>query len=152
APPPRRLAAEIYARSEGNAFFTEQLVAAGGANHLLPAGLTSLLLSRTGEVTGVAREILAGLAVAARPLNEATVALVCQRPDVEVRAALRDLLDRQLLCRPDDAGQHQLRHALLGEAISAELLPSERAELHVRVADTLAARNDPRLAAQIAEH
>jgi DNA-binding CsgD family transcriptional regulator len=152
APPPRRLAAEIYARSEGNAFFTEQLVAAGGAHHLLPAGLTSLLLSRTGEVTGVAREILAVLAVAARPLDEATVALLCQRTELEARAALRDLLGRQLLRRPDDAGRHQLRHALLGEAISAELLPSERAELHARVADTLAARTDPSLAAQIAAH
>jgi DNA-binding CsgD family transcriptional regulator/tetratricopeptide (TPR) repeat protein len=152
APPPRRLAAEVYARSEGNAFFTEQLVAAGEANHLLPAGLTSLLLFRTGEVTGVASEILAALAVAARPLDEVTVALLCQRPDREVRVALRELLERRLLRRPDDAGRHQLRHALLGEAISSELLPSERAELHARVADTLAASGDSSLAAQIAEH
>jgi predicted ATPase len=90
-PPSRELAAEIYARSEGNAFFTEQLVAASRASHLLPAGLTSLLLSRAGEVTGAAREILAVLAVVARPLDEATVALLCQRPELEVRAALRDL-------------------------------------------------------------
>jgi DNA-binding CsgD family transcriptional regulator len=152
--PPRRLVAETYARSEGNAFFTEQLVAAHttGEDHLLPAGLTSLLLSRTGQVTGVAREILAVLAVAARPLDEASVARVCQWPDLEVRDALRDLLGRRLLRRPDGAGRHQLRHALLGEAISGELLPSERAELHARVADMLADGHDPSLAAQIAAH
>src|SRR5262249_57487259 len=30
-PPPRRVADELYARTEGNPFFTGQLVAAGGA-------------------------------------------------------------------------------------------------------------------------
>jgi DNA-binding CsgD family transcriptional regulator len=152
--PPRRLVAETYARSEGNAFFTEQLVAAHttGEDHLLPAGLTSLLLSRTGQVTGIAREILAVLAVAARPLDEATVARLSQWPHLEVRDALRDLLGRRLLRRPDAAGRHQLRHALLGEAISGELLPSERAELHARIADMLADAHDPSLAAQIAAH
>jgi predicted ATPase len=154
ARPPRRLVADTYARSQGNAFFTEQLVAAHptGEDHPLPVGLTSLLLSRTGQVTGIAREVLAVLAVAARPLDEATVALLCQRPDRDVRDALRDLLARRLLRRPNDAGRHQLRHALLGEAITGELLPSERAELHARIADTLADWNDPSLAAQIAEH
>jgi DNA-binding CsgD family transcriptional regulator len=154
APPPRRLVADTYARTEGNAFFTEQLLAArtSGEDHPLPIGLTSLLLSRTGQVTGIAREILAVLAVAARPLDEATVARLCQRSDQDAREALRDLLAQELLRRPDTAGRHQLRHALLGEAISGELLPSERAELHARVADALAAEHDPSRAAQIAEH
>ena len=152
--PPHRLVAETYARSEGNAFFTEQLVAASatGEDHQLPAGLTSLLLSRTGQMTGIAREILTVLAVTARPLDEASLALLCQVPAREVRGALRNLLAQWLLRRPDEAGRHQLRHALLGEAISGELLPSERAELHARIADTLADWHDPNLAAQIATH
>jgi hypothetical protein len=106
ARPPRRLVADTFARSESNAFFTEQLVAASatGEDHELPAGLTSLLLSRTGHVTGTGREILAVLAVAARPLNEPTLALLCQRPVRDVRDALRDLRARWLLRRPDDAG------------------------------------------------
>jgi DNA-binding CsgD family transcriptional regulator len=154
ARPPRQLAADIYVRSEGNAFFTEQLVAAraSGGDHLLPAGLTSLLLARTGQVTGIAREILAVLAVAARPLDEPTVVLLCQRPARAVREALRDLRAQWLLRRPDAAGRHQLRHALLGEAISGELLPGERAELHARIADTLADWHDPSLAGAIAAH
>jgi DNA-binding CsgD family transcriptional regulator len=152
APPTRALVADTYARSEGNAFFVEQLVAAGAVGRDLPAGLTSLLLSRTRQVTGICRHVLAVLAVAARPLDEATVVRLCQRSDSEVREALRDLLARRLLRRPDAAGRHQLRHALLGEAISGELLPGERAELHARVADTLAGWHDRSLAAQIAEH
>ena len=153
--PSRRFVADTYARSEGNAFFTEQLVAAGsldGEGGALPAGLTSLLLSRTGQVTGIARDVLAVLAVAARPLNEAAVARLCERPNREVRGALRDLLARRLLRRPDPAGRHQLRHALLAEAVSGDLLPGERGELHARVAQMMADWNDPAVAAQIAEH
>jgi DNA-binding CsgD family transcriptional regulator len=153
--PSRKLAADIYARSEGNPFFTEQLVAARTGDQddaALPTGLRSLLISRTGRVTGTAREVLAVLAVAARPLDEASVARVCARPQPDVRDALRDLLARRLLRRPDRTGVHQLRHALLAEAISGELLPGERRELHARVAALLTDRNDPSLAAQIAEH
>ena len=50
------------------------------------------------------------------------------------------------------AGRHQLRHALLAEAVAGELLPSEQQELHARVAELMGAWNDPSVAAQIAEH
>jgi hypothetical protein len=141
--PPRRVVGDIYARSEGNAFFTD---------YALPTGLTSLLLSRTRQLSGIAQQILAVLAVAARPLDEAGVALLCQRSGREVREALRDLRAQWLLRRPDAAGRHQLRHALLGEAVSGELLPSERAELHARVADAMVDWHDPSLAAHVAGH
>ena len=153
--PSPTLTAGIYARSEGNAFFTEQLVAAGALAEegaALPAGLTSLLLSRTSQVGGTARDVLAALAIAARPLDEASLTRLCQRPASEVRPALRDLLARRLLRRPDQAGRHQLRHALLAEAVAGELLPSEQQELHARVAELMAGWTDPSVAAQIAEH
>jgi predicted ATPase len=100
--PSQAFVVDTYARSEGNAFFTEQLVAARD-DHELPAGLMSLLLSRTQQVTGVAREILATLAIAARPLDEAFLVRLCTRPESQVREALRDLLARRLLRRPDCA-------------------------------------------------
>lgn len=51
ARPPRQLVADTYVRSEGNAFFTEQLIAAHTSrdDDVLPAGMTSLLLSRAGR-------------------------------------------------------------------------------------------------------
>jgi predicted ATPase len=153
--PSPELAAGIYARSDGNAFFTEQLIAAGdlaGVAEALPAGLTSLLLSRTAQVGGAGKEVLSALAVAARPLDEASLVQLCGRPSGEVREALRDLLARRLLRRPDHTGRHHLRHALLAQAVAGELLPSERQELHLRTADLMADWNDPGVAAQIAEH
>ena len=54
-----------------------------------------------------------------------------------------------------DAGGYAFRHALLREAASADLLPGERAEVHIALARAL--RDDPRLArdapaAQLAHH
>ena len=68
----------LYARAEGNPFFTEQLAAAtaGGAGAGLgvpgglPGRLAELLVARAGRFTGDARAVLAGLAVAGRPLDE----------------------------------------------------------------------------------
>jgi DNA-binding CsgD family transcriptional regulator len=154
-PPDPSLVEQTYARSEGNAFFTEQLIAArtGSADDWgLPTGLTALLLSRVASVAPGDRGVLAALAVAARPLDEVALAALSARSEPELRRGLRALLDRRLLRRPDPAGRYQLGHALLGEALRADLLPSERQTLHGRVAEQLADWNDPALAAQTAEH
>src|SRR5262249_4470471 len=134
---------------EGNAFFTEQLVSAGTG---LPSGLVSLLLARAAEVPATGRELLDTLAVAAEPLDEKALLSVCGRSGLEVRAALRDLLSRRLLRAPDAAGRHQLRHALLGEAISDDMLPDARRELHLSLAQMMADHDERDRAAQIAEH
>jgi DNA-binding NarL/FixJ family response regulator len=145
----------VYRRSEGNAFFTEQLVMAAATDSrgdVLPASLTSLLLSRIGQVSEAASQVLAGLAVAGQPLDEVALTLLTDLPGREVRETLRNLMARRLLRRPDAAGRHQLRHALLAEAIYDSLLPGEQAELHARIAAFIAARGDPSAAAAIAEH
>lgn len=149
--PSRELADRVYARSEGNPFFTEQLVAAGAAA-TLPPGLTSLLLSRVERLTGTARDVLEALAVATRPMDEASVARSCERPESEVHDALRDLQSRRLVRRSAQGEGHELRHALLAEAVSDDLLPSRRRELHARVADLLAEGNNAAPAAAVAEH
>jgi DNA-binding CsgD family transcriptional regulator len=81
-----------------------------------------LLLSGTAQVTGTARELLDALAVAAQPLDEQALLQLCGPTAPEVRAALRGLLSHRLLRTPDAAGRQQLRHALLAEVISGQLL------------------------------
>jgi hypothetical protein len=69
---------ELYARTEGNPFFTEQLVAtmvsaAEGVlsrGAALPARLAELLLGRVASCSGTAGTVLSAQAVASRPLNE----------------------------------------------------------------------------------
>ena len=145
--------ASVFARSEGNPFFTEQLASLTASEHTgLPAGLTALLLSRAARVEGVARSVLTAVAVAARPLTESDLATICSRQVDEVRVALRELLSERLIQRPDERGAYRVRHALLAEAISADLLPGDRAESHERIADAMAAWNDDQVASEIAGH
>ena len=154
-PPPRRVADELYARAEGNPFFTEQLVAAsvaGAAQAGLPARLAELLAARVGRCDGDARAVLAALAVAGRPLAEDQLGVVSGLEAAAVRRALRELVMARLLA--DTTGHEGLRprHALLAEAVAAGLLPGERAVLHERTARVLEAPGDDALAAEAAGH
>src|SRR5271157_4612799 len=149
----------LYARAEGNAFFTEQLVAAALAGQAegglqvpagLPARLAELLAARAGRCAGDARAVLAGLAVAGRSLGEDLLAAVTGLEAGTVRRGLRGLAAARLLAEDTTGGGHRPRHALLGEAVAAGLLPGERAVLHERAARALA--GDPALAAEVAGH
>ena len=44
----------------------------------------------------------------------------------DVRGGLRELTAARLLADADGRGAHRPRHALLAEAVAAELLPGER--------------------------
>src|SRR5208282_268737 len=143
----------LYARAEGNAFFTEQLVAAALAGQAegglqvpagLPARLAELLAARAGRCAGDARAVLAGLAVAGRSLGEDLLAAVTGLEAGTVRRGLRGLAAARLLAEDTSGRGHRPRHALLGEAVAAGLLPGERAVLHERAARALA--GDPALA------
>src|SRR5277367_6393288 len=149
----------LYARAEGNAFFTEQLVAAALAGQAegglqvpagLPARLAELLAARAGRCAGDAQAVLAGLAVAARPLGEDVLAAVTGLEAGTVRRGLRELAAARLLAEDAADGGHRPRHALLGEAVAAGLLPGERVVLHERTARALA--RDSALAAEVAGH
>ncbi len=153
----------LYARAEGNAFFTEQLVAAalagqsgaGGGLQVpaeLPARLAELLAARAGRCAGDARAVLAGLAVASRSLGEDLLAAVTGLEVETVRRGLRELAAARLLAEDASGGGHRPRHALLGEAVAAGLLPGERAVLHERAARALAVAGDRALAAEVAGH
>jgi DNA-binding CsgD family transcriptional regulator/tetratricopeptide (TPR) repeat protein len=161
-PVPPRVVEELYARAEGNSFFTEQLVAAGLAGGeegglAVPAGLpgrlAELLAARAGRCAGDARSVLSGLAVAARPLTEDLLTAVTGLEAEAVRRGLGELAAARLLAEDTTVdGGHRPRHALLAEAVAGGLLPGERAGLHERTALALAAAGDQALAAEVAGH
>jgi DNA-binding CsgD family transcriptional regulator len=156
-----RVVDELYARAEGNPFFTEQLAAASladaaggglGAPAGLPAPLAGLLAARAERCGGDARVVLAALAVAGRPLPEDLLSDVSALDVEVVRRGLRELAAARLLAEDTSGGAHRPRHALLAEAVAAALLPGERAALHERTARTLAAAGNQELAAEVAVH
>jgi DNA-binding CsgD family transcriptional regulator len=160
-PVPPQVVDELYARAQGNPFFTEQLVVAAQAAAAdgrlrppagLPGRLAELLSARAGRCAGDARAVLMGLAVAGRPLPEDLLGAITGLDAERVRRGLRELAAARLLADDLDGRTHRPRHALLAEAVAGGLLPGERAALHERTARALAATGDKKLAAEVAGH
>ena len=150
----------VYARGEGNPFYTEQLIAAApagpgdtlGSPAGLPTRLAELLAARVAGCAGDARAVLSALAVAGRPLDEDLLCTVSGLGPEAVRGGLRELAAARLLADGNADDAHRPRHALLAEAVAAGLLPGERAVLHERLARALEARGEESLAAEAAAH
>ena len=140
--PPARLVEDVYARSEGNPFFAEELLLAGegGGPGTLPPSLREVLLTRVVRL-GLRTQQLLRVAAAAGPgATQPLLAAVADIDDQQLLEGLREAVDQQLLV-PDPAGGegYVFRHALLAEAVYAELLAGERVRLHTALAGALEA-------------
>jgi ATP/maltotriose-dependent transcriptional regulator MalT len=133
------LAEEVFARSGGNPFFAEELLAAAddGTGAGLPARLREVLLLRVGDCTPPAQAVLRVAAATGRRVPERLLAAVAPLPEAELLAGLREAVDRQLLVVPPHEDAYAFRHALVQEAVYGELLPGERTRLHAALAERL---------------
>ena len=131
----------VFARSEGNAFFAEELIRAGrnsnGAGRL-PDQLTDVLLSRVEELDSAGRQAVRAAAVAGRRVGHGLLLAAADAPETE--EGLRQAVEAGLLTT--DGESYNFRHALFQEAVYGDLLPGERVRLHARFAELLAADTD----------
>jgi DNA-binding CsgD family transcriptional regulator/tetratricopeptide (TPR) repeat protein len=146
-----RTVEDVVARAEGNAFYAEELVAAGLRGEGLPLALTDVLLARVEQASPSAQRVLRVAAVAGRQVRHELLAAVSELPATELEAGLADAVHGHLLVVSDD-GRYRFRHALLREAVLADLLPGERVRLHAAVAEYLAATPGAGTAAERAHH
>ena len=152
--------AEVFDRSRGNAFFAEELYAAGIGTGVerLPRLLREVLLARVRGLSPAAQRLLAAMAVVlvARPACHNLLLAVLGGPDDELVGALREAIGCGLLQvrPPDEAGEelYDFRHALVQEAVYHELLPAERARLHQACARALSTVSNVRFPGELAEH
>ncbi len=156
--PGEDLLTRLFARSEGNPLFAEELLAAGtDGRGSLPPTLRDALMLRIERLSGDAQETLRLLAAGRRLDHEMLAEASGVDPRV-LREALREAVAAQLVVA-DDEGRYAFRHALLREVVADDLLPGERAELHLalaraleRRAEGLPAHGGAHLAAGIAHH
>ncbi|MEX5720124.1 ATP-binding protein [Geodermatophilus maliterrae] len=148
---PDRTVDDVVARAEGNAFYAEELLAAGLAGETLPLGLTDVLLARVEQLGPAAQQVLRVAAVAGRRVRHELVAAVGGLDAAELERALAEAVHSHLLVVSPD-GAYRFRHALLREAVLADLLPGERVRLHAAVAAHLAAVPSAGTAAERAHH
>jgi DNA-binding CsgD family transcriptional regulator len=139
-PVPAPVVDRILARSEGNAFFAEELVAAGAirADIALPDALADVLLARIEALPELAQEVLKVAAVAGRAVGHRLLVAAAGRPETEVERGLRDAVAGQVLVASAASESYRFRHALLQEAVYGDLLPGERTRLHATYARLLA--------------
>ncbi|WP_269191634.1 helix-turn-helix transcriptional regulator [Blastococcus sp. VKM Ac-2987] len=142
---------DVVARAEGNAFYAEELLAAGLQGEVLPLGLTDVLLARVEQRSPAAQRVLRVAAVAGRRVRHELVAAIGELAADELDRAFAEVVHHHLLVVSDD-GRYRFRHALLREAVLADLLPGERVGLHAAIAAYLADRPDAGTAAERAHH
>ncbi|HEV7808845.1 MAG TPA: AAA family ATPase [Solirubrobacteraceae bacterium] len=152
APPGAALADGIFSRSQGNPFFTEELLAThlAGAGDELPASLRDALLVRVDALSETAQAALRVVAVVGRAADHALLGAATERDEHELVAALREAVAAHVLVQHAD--RLNFRHALVREAVCADLLGGERATLHRRVAEALARTSDPTNQGELAGH
>ena len=156
AAPDPDLVDRVLARSDGNPFFAEELlvVERRGAPAAVSPMLEDLLRARLGTVGEATRAVLRVAAVIGPEIDDELVAAVADLPAAEVRAALREAIERGLVVRSERVPvRYAFRHRLLQEATERELLPGERRHLHAACGEALERIAQPaRVAGEIARH
>jgi DNA-binding CsgD family transcriptional regulator len=147
---PADLADAIVARSGGNPFFAEELLAAGAAGEL-PRRLRDLLLQRVARLDSATQDLLRLAAAAGRDVGYPLLRALAQVPEPDVRDSLRLAVEYQVLVADQASGTFRFRHPLLAEAVYSTILPGEREDLHARLAGELS-RTAAASPAELAPH
>ncbi|WP_414638408.1 helix-turn-helix transcriptional regulator [Actinophytocola sp.] len=150
----------VAGRSEGNAFFAEELLAAYTEDgESMPATLVDVLLARVERLSEQAQRVVRVASVAGRRVRHATLAEVAELSDTELEEALREAVQHHVLVAMQEERSgiptevYAFRHALLREAVYGDLLPGERVRLHSAYARRLAGPHTRRgMAAALAHH
>jgi DNA-binding NarL/FixJ family response regulator len=123
---------ELLTRSDGNPFYVEELVAAGGIGKGLPERLADVILGRVSRLSEPTQAVLHDAAVLGYEVDDMLLEQVTGQP---VTAALREAVSDQVLVIDGDSCR--FRHALVREALYDDLLPGERERLHVATAHAI---------------
>jgi ATP/maltotriose-dependent transcriptional regulator MalT len=138
----------LHERTDGNAFFLEELLLAEAADPAaagLPPTITATLIARIAAAPDHVQRVLRVAAVAGRRVDHELIAEVSGLSEQDLTDGLRVAIDRQLLVRDGsgEAAGYAFRHALVREAAYDDVLPGERRALHRAYAEALDHRPAP---------
>ena len=146
---PAEVLLDIAARSDGIPFYVEELASFSGER--LPTSLRDVLLLRYERLDAAARHFARVLATGGVEVPDPVLRAVFDGDEAALESAVRSAVDAQVVVIRDDA--YAFRHALMQEAVYAELLPTERTRLHTAYAVAWeAAAPTARVLADIAHH
>jgi DNA-binding CsgD family transcriptional regulator/tetratricopeptide (TPR) repeat protein len=136
---------EIFARSDGNAFFVEELAVAAheGCRTGLTDSLRDLLLVRVESLPESAQRVARIVAEGGSTVEYPLLAAVARLAEDDLIEALRACVGANILLASPGGDGYRFRHSLVREAVSDDLLPGERSRFNRRYAEALEA--DPTL-------
>jgi len=145
----------VFRRSEGVPFFVEELMVIDGCRDdaRLPDTLRDVLLVRYERLSDDAQELLRLISTGGVRVPHTLLSEVSPTPADRLEPAAREAVVAGVLTI--DGDDYAFRHALVREAILADLLPGERARFHARYAEAYeaaSANGSRRLAAEISFH
>ncbi|MEU1514277.1 AAA family ATPase [Streptomyces sp. NPDC005811] len=132
---------DIFERSDGNAFFVEELAVAAheGCCTGLTDSLRDLLLVRVEALPETAQLVTRIVAEGGSTVEYRLLEAVARLGEDELITALRAAVDANLLLATPDGDGYRFRHSLVREAVGDDLLPGERSRLNRRYAEALEA-------------
>ncbi|WP_262059242.1 helix-turn-helix transcriptional regulator [Streptomyces sp. STR69] len=136
---------EIFERSDGNAFFVEELAVAAqdGCRTGLTDSLRDLLLVRVESLPESAQRVARIVAEGGSTVEYRLLAAVARLAEDDLIEALRAAVGANILQAAPAGDGYRFRHSLVREAVGDDLLPGERSRLNRRYAEALEA--DPTL-------
>lgn len=141
----------VYEMSEGVPFFVEELIGIDGlvTGEDLPETLRELLLARFEKLSEPAQQLLRLVSAGGVCVDHELLSAVFEGTADQLDAAAREAVVANVLAA--DTTEYTFRHALVREAIHADLLPGERSRYHRRFAEALEA-GPQRSATQLSTH
>ncbi|MEU5025639.1 AAA family ATPase [Streptomyces milbemycinicus] len=143
--PPEQVLDRVFERSEGNAFFVEELACSilEGSPGGISDSLRDLLLVRVEALPDEVQRVVRIAAEGGSEVEFRLLATVTRLAEDELIATLRTAVGAAVLQPSEEGESFRFRHALMREAVTGDLLPSERSRLSRRYAEALEA--DPTL-------
>lgn len=144
-----------FALSEGNPYFTEQLVAADGtASPGVPDSIGELMRARLAQLGADAAKVVRVAAVAGRRVGDTLLARVVGLDEAALDAALTECLAHRVLVEDRVDDSYSFQHALLRETAYDTVRSRERRRLHAALAGALAEEvgHNPHVLPELAYH
>ncbi|MGO4430285.1 hypothetical protein AB4Z54_68895, partial [Streptomyces sp. MCAF7] len=131
----------IFERSDGNAFFVEEIACriSEGCATGLSESLRDLLLVRVEALPEEAQQVVRILAEGGSTVEYELLRATVRLGEDDLIDALRAAVGANILRPSGDDSGYGFRHALVREAVADDLLPGERSRINRRYAEALEA-------------
>jgi DNA-binding CsgD family transcriptional regulator/tetratricopeptide (TPR) repeat protein len=132
---PATVTGAIFARSDGIPLHVEEFLATVGAAAALPDTLAEAVLARAASLSTPARSLAGTASVIGRSFDLDLLTAITGEPPDTIDDGLRELTERFFIRPHPDGFTYDFRHALIRDALHADLPPLRRRELHARAAE-----------------